>query len=108
MIAQRRAAGNSATSIAAEFGLTATRIKEIADATDRYERGEAILRFEPTSLEGLALVGAISILAKVSLRARGIQRLEDLRGLSMRDLLRMPNIGRRVAATLFELCGPGQ
>jgi hypothetical protein len=105
-IAHKRAAGVAVTALAAEFGLSTKRINEIATATDRYERGEAMLRQDAMSLEGLDLVGKIPSLARISLQAQGFLRLEDLKGLSLRDLLMMPNIGRRAATVLMELRAP--
>jgi hypothetical protein len=58
-----------------------------------------ILALDPNSLEGLELVGKIPPLTRVSLQAQGITRLQDLQGLSLIDLLQMPNLGRREAMT---------
>ena len=103
-VAARRAEGVTITAIAAEFELGTKRIKEIAERVDRYDRGAEILRLEPSSLEGLELVGKIPRLGRVSLQVRGIERLEDLEGMRLADLLRLPNIGRQSARTLIDLC----
>jgi hypothetical protein len=103
-IARRCAEGATLRAVSAEFRLSAKRVREISDAVEQHDRGAAILAFEPTSLEGLELVGKIPHLTRVSLQARGITRLEDLQSLSLADLIKMPNIGRRYATTLIDLC----
>jgi hypothetical protein len=102
-IAARHAEGATATAIAAEFKLGVKRVREIAKRVERYDRGAAILRLEPSSLQGLELIGKIPRLVRISLQARGIERLEDLEGMSLVDLLRLPNIGKRSAVTLTDL-----
>jgi hypothetical protein len=102
-IAARRADGATATAVAAEFKLSANGVRDIAERVERYDRGIAILRLEPSSLEGLELIGKISKLVRISLQASGIERLEDLDGMSLVDLLRLPNISRRSATTLIDL-----
>jgi hypothetical protein len=90
--------------IAAEFKLGTKRVKEIAERVERHDRGAEILRLEPSKLEGLELIGKIPRLVRISLQARGIERLEDLDGMSLRDLLGLPNVGRLSATTLIDLC----
>jgi hypothetical protein len=102
-IAARRAEGATFRAIADEFGLSPKRLKEIITRVERYNRGAAILQTDPSSLEGLELIGTISILTRASLSAVGISRLEELDGMSLADLLRLPNIGRRQAGLLIEL-----
>jgi hypothetical protein len=89
--------------IADEFGLDHKRVKEIVQRVDRYNRGATILESDAFSLEGLELIGKIPVLTRESLKAVGINRLEELDGMSFVDLLRLPNIGRRQATTLIEL-----
>lgn len=61
------------------------------------------LQLDPSSFEGLELTGKISRLVRIALQARGIERLDDLERISLADLLRLPNIGRRSATTLADL-----
>jgi hypothetical protein len=75
----------------------------IAQRKERYNRGARILESDPSSLEGLELIGRIPNLTRASLSAVGISRLEELDGMSLVDLLRLPNIGRRQSALLIEL-----
>jgi hypothetical protein len=89
---------------AAEFRLSVKRIREIVDAVRQYDRGVGILALDPNSLEGLELMGKIPHLTRISFQARGITRLQDLQGLSLVDLLQMPNLRRREAMTLIDLC----
>jgi hypothetical protein len=102
-IAGRRAEGATFRAIADEFGLNPKRVKEIAQRVERYNRGTTILKTDPSSLDGLELIGRIPSLTRASLGAVGISRLEELDGMSLADLLRLPNIGRRQAALLIEL-----
>jgi hypothetical protein len=101
-IATRRAEGATFRAIADEFGLNPKRVKEIAQRVERYNRGTTILKTDPSSLDGLELIGRIPSLTRASLSAVGISRLEELDGMSLADLLRLPNIGRRQAALLIE------
>jgi DNA-directed RNA polymerase alpha subunit len=61
------------------------------------------LQLDPSSFEGLELTGKISRLVRIALQARGIERLDDLERISLADLLRLPNIGRRSATALIDL-----
>lgn len=69
----------------------------------RYDDGIALSNANPTSLDALELIGVLSRLVRDSLGRQGFHRLEDLRGFSERDLLKMPNIGRRSATILLGL-----
>jgi hypothetical protein len=102
-IAARRAEGATFRAIVDEFGLDPKHVKEIVQRVERYNRGATILQTDPSSLEGLELTGTIPGRTRASLRAAGISRLEELEGMSLVDLLRLPNIGMRQAALLIEL-----
>ncbi len=102
-IAARRAEGATVPAIAAEFKLSKQRVKAIVERVERYDRAIAILRFEPSNFEGLELIGRMARLVRISLQASGIERLEDLDGRSLDDLLKLPNIGRRSATILLDL-----
>jgi hypothetical protein len=102
-IAARRAEGATLRAIADEFGLDHKRVIEIVQRVERYNRGATILQTDPSSLEGRELTGTIPGLTRASLSAAGIGRLEELDGMSLVDLLRLPNIGMRQAALLIEL-----
>jgi hypothetical protein len=102
-VGARIAQGAKATAVAAEFKLSSKRVTEIARQVDRYNRGVAILQSDPPNLLGHELVGRIPPLARMSLRAAGIDRLEDMDGVSLVDLLGLPNIGRRSATILIDL-----
>lgn len=102
-IAIRRAAGATFKAIGAEFGIQSARAKEIAERVNRYDRGMAILQTNPSSFEGLELIGKLHRLTRQSLEAYGIRRIEDLDELSLADLLRLPNVGRRTVTVLMDL-----
>jgi hypothetical protein len=102
-IVARRAEGATFRAIADEFGLNHKRVKEIVTRVEMYNRGATILTTDPSSLEGLELTGRIPRLTRASLSTAGINRLEELDGMSLVNLLRLPNIGMRQAALLIEL-----
>jgi hypothetical protein len=99
-IATRRAEGATFRAIADEFGLNPKRVKEIAQRVERYNRGTTILKTDPSSLDGLELIGRIPSLTRASLSAVGISRLEELDGMSLADLLRLtsPSVLIRLSA----------
>lgn len=101
-IAARRAEGATFKAIGAEFGIGPQRAKELADRVARFDRGQALLCDNPGSIEGLHLAGQLPRLAFLSLEAAGIRRIGDLDGMTLVDLLRMTNIGRRVAIMLID------
>ena len=103
LIAKQRAAGVAYAAIAAEFKISTRRVRKIAEAVARYDRGLAYLHADPWSLEGLELTGGISQRVRKSLEAKGIWRLKGLDGMNLKDLLKLPNISRGSAATLFRL-----
>ena len=102
-IAARRAEGATYVAIAAEFRLSRRRVTIIANAVARYDRGLAYLHADPFSLEGLELTGKISLLVRKSLEAHGIWRLSSVEGMSLSDLLSLPNVSKRSATTLIKL-----
>jgi hypothetical protein len=102
-IAARRAEGATYNAIAAEFGLSARRVRIIAIAVGRHDRGLAYLHADPLSLEGLELTGQISFLVRKALEAKGIWRLNGINGMKLEDLRRVPNVSRRSATALLRL-----
>jgi hypothetical protein len=103
-IAARRAEGATYKTIAAEFEMSVRRVRRITGAVARYDRGLAYLHADPLSLEGLDLTGRISPLVRKSLEAKGVWRLDGIAGLNLADLLEVPNMSRRSAAMLIDLC----
>jgi len=93
-VARRRSDDASTQAVAAEFGLSVKRINEIVYAVDQYDRGLGTwLSIRP------ALKGSIS-----SARYRPWNNpCRGSGGLSLIDLIKMPNIGRRQATTLIDL-----
>lgn len=74
-VAASLAAGTKVQTIGKLFRISIKRVREIAESVERYDRGTAILARDPSSLEGLALIGKIPHLARISLQAVGIERL---------------------------------
>jgi hypothetical protein len=107
-IAARHAEGATIRELVAEFKLSGRRIREIVEKVEHYNRGIAILLYSPTSLEGLMLIGRIPRLALNSLTTAGKERLEDLYGMSLVDLICLPGIGGPSATRLIELCAEMQ
>ena len=101
VIAQRRAEGPTLQSIGEEFGITADHVRIICRRVEDYDRGTALLRDDPSSIEALALLGQVKPLVKEILRYRGIRRLTDLEGVTMDEMLSWPNVGRQSATLLL-------
>jgi hypothetical protein len=101
-IAARRAEGKPLRVVGDEFGLTPARVKEICLRVEGYDRGEAMLRDDPASIEALALLGKLKPLVQITLASRGMKRLTDLEGVTMVQLVRYPNIGRQSATFLLD------
>lgn len=101
VIARRRADGPTLQSIGKEFGITADHVRLICRRVEDHDRGMALLREDPASIEALALLGQIKPLVKEILRYRGIKRLTDLEGVTMEQMLSWPNVGRRSATLLL-------
>ena len=102
VIAQRRAEGPTLQSIGKEFGITADHVRIICRRVEDYDRGRALLRDDPSSIEALALLGQVKPLVRETLRYWGIRRLTDLEGVSMEQMLSWPNVGRQSAALLLD------
>jgi DNA-directed RNA polymerase alpha subunit len=89
-----RKAGNTLRAVADKFGLGVGRVQKIVHETQDYLDAAEALKSDPDNLDLLARTGKIGARTASALGERGIHRIEDLRGLSLRDLLRMPNLGR--------------
>lgn len=100
-IAQQRAEGRTLQRIGREFGLMPETVRSICRRVEEYDRGSAMLRNDPTSIEALALLGHIKPLVRETLRYRGVRQLTDLEGVTMGELVRWPNVGRQSAALLL-------
>ena len=101
-IAQRRAGGRTFQRIGKEFGLTPESVRGICRRVEDYDRGTAMLRKDPASIEALGLVGDVKPSVQQTLRARGIQQLTDLKGITIDQLLSWPNVGRQSATLLLD------
>jgi DNA-binding CsgD family transcriptional regulator len=101
-IAQRRAEGGTFHRIGKEFGLTPESVRGICRRVEDYDRGAAMLRKDPASIEALGLVGDVKPSVQQTLRARGIQQLTDLEGVTIDQLLRWPRLGKKSAPLLLD------
>ena len=101
-IAQRRAEGGTFHRIGKEFGLTPESVRGICRRAEDYDRGAAMLREDPGSIEGLGLVGDVKPSVQQTLRLRGIKQLTDLEGVTMDQLLSWPNVGRQSATLMLD------
>ncbi|HET9396847.1 MAG TPA: hypothetical protein VFO36_12380 [Nitrospiraceae bacterium] len=101
VIARRRAEGLTLQSIGTEFGITADHVRIICRRVEDYDRGTALLRDDPASIEALALLGQVKPLVREMLRYRGIRQLTDLEGVTMEEMLSWPNVGRQSATILL-------
>jgi hypothetical protein len=101
-IAQRRAEGRTLQRIGREFGLTHETIRGICRRVDEFDRGAAMLRTDPASIEALGLIGEVTPSVQHALRSRGINQLTDLEGVTMDQLLSWPRVGKQSATLLLE------
>jgi hypothetical protein len=101
VIAKRRAEGLTLQSIGTEFGITPDHVRIICRRVEDYDRGTALLRDDPASIEALALLGRVKPLVREMLRYRGIRQLTDLEGVTMEEMLSWPNVGRQSATILL-------
>jgi hypothetical protein len=101
VIAQRRAEGPTLQSVGKEFGITPDHVRIICRRVEDYDRGTALLRDDPASIEALALLGQVKPLVKEMLRYQGIRRLTDLEGVTREQMLSWPNVGRQSASLLL-------
>lgn len=102
-IAKRRLEGKTLGAVASEFRTTAERVRQITRRVEDYDRGAAMLREDPASIEALDLMGRLPAHARHTLRSNGIERITDLAGIPMTEMLRWPNIGRKSATVLLNL-----
>jgi hypothetical protein len=102
-MAKRRSEGLALAAIAAEFQTNVERVSRAIKRVNDYERGVALLRNDPESVEGLDLVGMLPHLVRRTLAENGITRLTDLDGRSPDELLRMPHIGKKAVDQLLGL-----
>ena len=77
-------------------------VRGICRRVEDYDRGLAMLRKDPASIEALGLVGDVKPSVQQTLRARGIQQLTDLEGITIDQLLSWPNVGRQSATLLLD------
>lgn len=102
-MAKRRSDGMTLDAVALEFATDVPRVQRAVKRVEDYERGIALLRADPLSIEGLALVGVVPLLARRTLAEQGILRLTDLQRFTPEDLLRFPSIRERVITQLLGL-----
>ena len=101
-IAQRRAEGRTFQRIGREFGVTAETARSICRRVEEYDRGMEMLRKNPASLEALGLIGEVKPSVSETLRARGINELTDLQGITLDTLLSWPKVGKQSATLLLD------
>ena len=104
-MAKRRSEGHSLAAVASEFQTSVERVSRAIKRIEDYERGIALLRDDPASIEGLSLVGMLMPLVRRALADNGITRLTDLEGRSPDALLQMSHIGTKAVTQLFSLLG---
>jgi hypothetical protein len=102
VIARRRAEGSTLQSIGNEFGITSDHVRLICRRVEDYDRGATLLREDPSSIEALALLGQIKPLVREVLRHRGVQRLTDLEGITLEEIVSWPNVGKQSASLLLD------
>jgi DNA-binding CsgD family transcriptional regulator len=101
-IAQRRTEGRTFQRIGREFDVTPETARSICRRVEDYDRGAALLRNNPASIEALGLIGEVKPSVQQALRSRGIERLTELEGVTLDQLLSWPNVGRQSATALLD------
>ena len=101
-IVQRCAESRTLQRVGREFELASEAVRAICRRVEGYDRGAAMLRDDPASIDALALLGEVKPAVQHTLRSRGIERLTDLDGVTMDQLLSWPNIGRQSATLLLQ------
>lgn len=102
-IAQRRSEGRTLQRIAKEFGgMKPETVRSICHRVEEFDRGAAMLRNNPASIEALGLIGEVNPSVRHTLRSKGINQLTDLEGFTMDQLLTWPRVGKQSAASLLE------
>lgn len=100
---RRRREGATITNIAAEFETSIDAVRHAVSRVESHERGLAMLRDDPFDIEALSLTGRLPAHARRALRVRGMARITELVGVSLIDMQRWPNVGRKSARRLLEL-----
>jgi hypothetical protein len=102
-MAQRRSEGLSLAAVAAEFHTNVERVRQAIKRVEAHDRGRALLREDPASIEAFDLMGELPPLVRHTLAEHGIVRLDDIQGYSAEELLRLPNLGKKAVAQLLEM-----
>ena len=61
-----------------------------------------MLRQSPESIEALGLIGEIKPSVQQALRSHGIERLTELEGVTLDQLLSWPHVGKQSATALLD------
>jgi len=102
-IVEYRNAGHTQKATAERFGVSAQTIKKAEERTRDYLDATAALKADPDNLVMLARAGRLDARAAYALRDQNIHRIEDLRGLTFVEMLKMPNMDRRGTEQIVRL-----
>jgi DNA-directed RNA polymerase alpha subunit len=95
--------GHTLRETAEKFGVGVDTIRKVEGRVRDYSDAIEGLKMDPDNLVLRARAGRITLRAAQALAAEGIHRVEQLRGYSFRDLIRMPNMGRACVEQLVKL-----
>ena len=99
-IAQRRAEGRTLQRIAKEFGgLTPETVRSICRRVEEFDRGAAMLRTNPASIEALGLIGEVNSAANVLGSVVTMVKVSSVSDLSLL-LPAIPKTGQRNGLTV--------
>jgi hypothetical protein len=98
-----RDAGHTIRETAEKFCIGPQRVRQLELQTRDYQQAHAELREDPGNLLLLARAGRLISSAARALAADGIYRLDQLQGVTFRDLIRTPNMGYAGADEIVRL-----
>jgi DNA-directed RNA polymerase alpha subunit len=99
-----RAAGHTLRETAKKFHLSTPTIRAIEQRVRDYRDAAEALKKDPDNLLLLARTGQLSLpVSEVLTYTGGIERIGQLKGYTLRDLVRIPNMGRAAAEQIVKL-----
>ena len=102
-IAAYRRTGHTLKQTAEQFGLGVERIRSIEGRVRDYLEAQELLKADPDNIMLLARTGHVVRSTAIGLEQAGILRLPQLKGRTLRDLLKLKNVNGRGALSLLRL-----
>jgi DNA-directed RNA polymerase alpha subunit len=103
-IVSYRDLGHTLRETADQFGLSAQTIRTIERRVRDYREAAEALKNDPDNIMLLGRTGQLNFTAgQVLTYIKGIERISELKGFTLRDLIRIPNMGRTAADQIVKL-----